>query len=380
MKPTFFLFLSLVLFSSSCTKSTDSETSEQPAFSASSADEVILTDEQVKSLNITLGKIEQRALSSALKVNGVLDVPPQNLVSVSAPLGGFVKHTELLQGMKVKKGQVIAVMEHPDYIQLQQDYLDSKSQLEFLEMEYKRQQELASENINSAKALQLAKSNYFSAKAKVEGLRSKLKLINISPSEIENGEIRNTVSIAAPNAGFVTRVNVNVGMYVNPTDVMFMIVDTDHLHAEAQVFEKDLAKLKVGQRVLLNLTNETSTRHAKVYLIGKEISSERTVRVHCHLDKEDPSLIPGMYFSAIIEVGNLPVSAVMESAVIGFEGKDYLFTTQGVNTYKIVEVKTGVSEAGYTEVFLPEDFDRNASIVTNGTYALISKLKNVEEE
>jgi len=380
MKPTFFLFLSLVIFSSSCTKSTDSKTPEQPASSAASADEVILTDEQVKSLNITLGKIEQRALSSALKVNGVLDVPPQNLVSVSAPLGGFVKHTELLQGMKVKKGQVIAVMEHPEYIQLQQDYLDSNSQLEFLEMEYKRQQELASENVNSAKALQLAKSNYFSSKAKVEGLRSKLKLINISPSEIENGEIRNTVSIAAPIAGFVTRVNVNVGMYVNPTDVMFMIVDTDHLHAEAQVFEKDLAKLKVGQRVLLNLTNETSPRHAKVYLVGKEISSERTVRVHCHLDKEDPSLIPGMYFSAIIEVGDLSVSAVMESAVIGFEGKDYLFTTRGGNTYKMVEVKTGVSEAGYTEVFLPEDFDRNASIVTNGTYALISKLKNVEEE
>lgn len=378
MKQSLIFLLGILLILSSCSKSNDGETATQPEGNLQ-ADEVTLTDEQTKVLNITLGKIEKRALSSTIKVNGMLDVPPQNLVTISAPLGGFIKHTELLQGMKVKKGQVIAVMEHADYIQLQQDYLDSKNQLEFLELEYKRQQELATENVNSAKALQLSKSTYLSMKAKTEGLRSKLKLINISPADIENGEIKNTVAIVAPITGFVMQVNVNIGMYVNPTDVMFKIVDTDHLHAEAQVFERDLTKLKVGQRVLINLTNETVPRIAKVYLIGKEISSERTVRVHCHLEKEDPNLIPGMYFSALIELGDTPLNTVPENAVVSFEGKDYLFTSSQKNTFRMVEIKTGLTESGYTEIMVPEGFDLASSIVTNGTYGLISKLKNAEE-
>lgn len=345
-----------------------------------STNEVTLTDEQVKTLDITLGRVEKRVLNNIIKVNGMLDVPPQNLVTISAPLGGFVKHTELLQGMKVKKGQVLAIMEHVDYIQLQQDYLDSKNQLEYLEIEYKRQQELASENVNSAKTFQLTKSNYLSMKAKTEGLRAKLKLINISPTEIENGEIRNTISIIAPITGFVTQVNVNIGAYVNPTDAMFKLVDTDHLHAEAQVFEKDLAKLKIGQRVLITLSNEVTPRLAKVYLIGKEISNERTVRVHCHLEKEDPGLLPGMYFNAIIEVGDKTVNAMPENAIVSFEGKDYIFTSNNKNSFTMVEVNSGVTEAGFTEIVLPEGFDPAISIVTHGTYALLSKIKNAEEE
>ena len=372
------LFFSISVFLAACSKPNE-ETASQPESSQQATNEVILSEEQLNTLNITIGKIEKRALSNMIKVNGTLDVPPQNLVTISAPLGGFVKHTELLQGMKVNKGQVLAVMEHADYIQLQQDYLDSKNQLEFLEIEYKRQQELATENVNSAKTLQLSKSNYMSMKAKTEGLRSKLKLVNISPAELENGEIRNTVSIVAPISGFVTQVNVNIGAYVNPTDIMFMIVDTDHLHAEAQVFEKDLSKLKIGQRVLITLTNEVKPRDATVYLIGKEISSERTVRVHCHLDKEDPGLIPGMYFSALIEVRDNTVNALPENAVVGYEGKDYLFASKNKNTFTLVEIKSGVTEAGYTEIILPDNFDYSTNFVINGSYALISKLMNAEE-
>jgi membrane fusion protein, heavy metal efflux system len=378
MKFLFSLIIGMVILASSCTKSTDLKSPEQQSASLS-ADEVVLTSEQVKSMNIVVGKIEMRSLSKAVKVNGVLDVPPQNMVTISAPFGGFVKHTELLQGMKVKKGQVIVIMEHPDYIQLQQDYLDSKNQLEFLELEYKRQQELAAENINSAKTLQLAKSSYLSMKVKTEGLRSKLKLINISSADLEGGEIKNTISITTPIDGYVTQVNVNVGMHVSPTDVMFKIVDTEHLHAEAQVFEKDLTKLKVGQAMLIHLANEVAPRTAHVYLIGKEISNERTIRVHCHLDVEDPKLIPGMFFNATIEVGEAPVTAVPESAVVSFEGKNYLFTTNTANTYKLVEINSGISASGYTEVILPEGFDHTSNIIISGTYVLISKLKNVEE-
>jgi cobalt-zinc-cadmium efflux system membrane fusion protein len=139
-------------------------------------------------------------------------------------------------------------------------------------------------------------------------------------------------------------------------------------------------KLKIGQPVLITLANEAAPRAATIYLIGKEISEERTVRVHCHLAKEDPSLIPGMYFSAVIETGETQVYAVPENAIASFEGKSYLFIASEKNTFSIKEVQTGATESGFVEVILPNGFDVASTIVTNGTYALISKFKNSEED
>ncbi|MFN5674098.1 MAG: efflux RND transporter periplasmic adaptor subunit, partial [Bacteroidota bacterium] len=273
-----FLFTA-VLFASCGNKT---EETKQEEHHEEEASVVELTPEQVKIINLKLGKIEMKDLSGAIKVNGMLDVPPQNLVSISAPMGGFVKSTELLQGMKVTKGQTIVIMQHPDYIQMQQDFLETKSQLEYLELEYKRQLELSKDNVNSQKTLQQAKSQYEGMLAKNAGLKSKLQLIGLNPDKLSSQSIQNSITITSPINGYVTSVNVNIGMYVNPTDIMFKIVDTEHLHAELTVFEKDVPKIKLGQKVRFTLANETEERFATVYLIGREISSDRTVRIHCH--------------------------------------------------------------------------------------------------
>ncbi len=377
------LYSLIILSVFSCSKSSDQtqvSSDQKPKTENSKANEVIVSDEQIKAIKIQLGHVEKRQMSNTVKANGMLDVPPQNLVTISAPLGGFIKFTELLQGMKVKKGQLLLVMEHPDYIQMQQDYLDSKSQLEFLALEYKRQEELSTENVTARKTLQQAKSNYFSTKAKYEGLKAKLKLIGINPAEIETGEIKNTISIYSPITGFLTQVNVNIGMHVNPTDILLRIVDTEHLHAEAQVFEKDISKLVVGQTVRITLSNETKERLAKVYLIGKEITPERTVRVHCHLTDEDTSLIPGMYFSAIIETDQQSSNALPSEAVVNFEGKDFIFVADNTDTHRftMIEIVTGVSQGKYTTVEIPVS-SMDKSIVIKGTYELLALLKNKEE-
>jgi membrane fusion protein, heavy metal efflux system len=339
---------------------------------------VSITEAQFHLLGIVLGQTEKRSVTGLVKANGVLDVPPQNLVTISAPLGGFVKHTELLQGTKIRKGQTVVVMEHPDYIQLQEDYLTNKNQLEYLELEYKRQEELAKENVNAEKALQLAKSNYFGAKAKVQGLIAKLKLININPQELETGEIKNTISIPSPISGFVTQVNVNIGMHVNPTEMMFKIVDTEDLHAEVQVFEKDVAKLKVGQKVHVYLSNENKERLAKVFLIGKEITPERTVRVHCHFEKEDTSLLPSSYFKALIETDSKQVITLPNEAIINFDNKQFVFVEKQSFNYEMVEITKGVVEENFTEVSLPPSIEAKR-IILKGTYALLGILKNTEE-
>ncbi|QXU42060.1 efflux RND transporter periplasmic adaptor subunit [Pedobacter sp. D749] len=349
------------------------------------SDTITLTPEQHKLSEITLGDIELRELSGTTKVNGMLDLPPQSLVSISTPLEGIVKSTNMLQGKRVAKGELVAVMQNPEFIQMQQDYLDYKSQLQFLKQELDRQEELAKENVNSKKALQKARSEYQSVSARLLGQRSKLSIMNISFPALEKGKIQTTFNLYTPMAGYVTQVNTNIGAFASTTDVLFKIADTEHLHAELTIFEKDVPKLKLGQKVRFVLANEEKERMATVYLIGREISKERTVQIHCHLDKEDTQLLPGMYLKAYVESGMNKVEALPDAAIVEFEGKKIVFINQpadkGNNTYRyrMMEVKTGVAENGYTQVSFAGQIN-NAKVVIKGAYDLLSKVKNTEEE
>lgn len=378
---------------------------------------VELTASQYKNAGIAFGKVEMKNISSTLPVNGLLDVPPQNLVTVAAMMGGFVKSTNLLQGMRVKKGEVLVTIQNPDFIQIQQDYLNNKSKLLFAEQEYKRQEELAKDNIASQKTFQQVTAEYRSLKAMHEGLLEKLSILGINPSTVENGTIKSIVSIVSPISGYVTAVNINIGKYVNPQDLICEIVDTDHLHAELTVFEKDIFKVKEGQKIKFQLVNEEHKfRTATVYLINRKIGEDRTVRVHAHLDKEDRNLLPNTYLKAFIEITDNQTTALPDEAVVSSGGKYFIFIKDNGHghkheesgqhegnekdrpdhksdggklneeaseefSFKSVEIKKGVSQNGYTEVFLPDGFETDhAEVVVKGAYALLSKMNNSEEE
>lgn len=401
-KFSYILFILTLLINASCK---NEEPQQEVAEEHHEEDEtsVELTSAQSKTAGIELGKVEQKQISGTIKVNGVLDVPPQQLVSISAPMGGFLKSTDLLQGSRVKKGQRVATIENLDFIQMQQDYLEAKSEFEFASADYQRQQELAKENVNSQKTLQQSKTNYQTWLAKYNGLKEKLKVLNLNAASVESGDLRSTINLYSPIDGYVTEVNVNIGKFVNPADVLFEIVDTEHLHAELIIFEKDVPKLKIGQKVRFTLANETKERMATVYLIGREISADRTIRIHCHIDKEDKELLPGMYLMAVVETGGALVPAIPNEAIIDYQGKKYMFiVSEETHTdehegdehkeeskedaheegthFKMVEIATGYSELGYTEITLPEAFDNETQIVIKGAYSLLSKLKNSEEE
>lgn len=343
-------------------------------------DMVELSKEQQEMMGLVTGKAEEKEISEIIKVRGMLDVPPQNLISISTPMGGFVKNTELLQGMKIRKGQVIAVMQHPDYIQIQQDYLESKTQLEYLRSEYERQQSLANDKVSSQKLLQQAKTQFESVEIKEAALRTKLQLLGINTDNLNIHNIQKNINIVSPISGYVTVVNVNIGMYVNPTDVMFKIVDTEHLHAELTVFEKDISKIKINQRIWFTLANETKERTGTVHLIGREIDTDRTVRVHCHLDKEDIDLLPGMYLKAYIETDPKKVISVSDEAVVEFEGDWFIFlTTNHPHKFKMIKVNKGLSDNGSTAIESDALSDTHTEIVIKGAYDLLAKKKNSEE-
>ncbi|MES2376744.1 MAG: efflux RND transporter periplasmic adaptor subunit [Bacteroidota bacterium] len=363
---------------------------------------VEVTAAQYKAIGLTLGSPEQKSLAGLLKVNGFIDVPPQNLVSITTQMGGIIKSTPLLQGSSVSKGEVIAVLQNQDYVQLQQDYLESKSQLELSDSEYKRQQELAKQNVNSQKVLQQAKAQYQTMLARENALKQRLRLINISPESLTAGNIRSSINIYAPISGYVTKVNVNTGKFVNPNDVMFEIVNSSNLHVELNVFEKDAEKVKPGQKVRFNLSNDTTDRLAVVQLVGREINSDKTVTVHT-IAKGSLKFIPGTYLKAYIETGTSQVNALPETAIVDYQGKKYVFVHTPVKQnnahqhskdepesvkeaagesfhFEMVEVIIGISDGGYTEVQLPADENLKGRIVLKGAYDLLSKMKNSEEE
>ncbi len=380
------IVLGLVLFLgiAACKPGSEKEANEaEVEHAAEETNHVELTAAQYETAGVETGGFSVRKLSGTVAANGVIDIPPQNLVSISAPLGGFVRKSELLQGMKVQKGEILAVIENPDFIPIQQDYLETRSKLEFAEQEYQRQSDLSKENVNAQKALQQSVSELKMLRARLAGLKERVRTAGVDLAGLEKGNITSVASIRSPIAGSVTVVNVNLGKYVNPTDVMFEIVDTDHLHVELSVFEQDIPKVKLGQLVRFRVSNNPAQEDlAKVYLINQKINDDRTVRVHCHLEKEDNSLLPQNFVKAVIETGANPVNALPDEAVVDFEGKSYVFVKdpKGERSFDMVEVTKGISENGFTAVKMPSGTGESPQFVLKGAYTLLSKLKNSEEE
>lgn len=388
------IFLSILLYScAGTTEKTNEESTDVSKSDSITANQVLLTSLQYKTADIQLGNVELKQISGTFKASGMLDVPPQQQVSVSIAVGGFLRKTDLLPGKFVTKGELIAVVENPDFVLVQQDYLDAKSQLEYAKADYERQQALAKENVNAGKTLQQAKATYYSLLAKTNGLHQRIKTSGLSLALLEKGDIQSMINVYAPISGYVTEVNANLGKYIAPTDVLFEIVDTRHLHAELTVFEKDIPKLKIGQTVRFTLANETSERIAKVYLIGRKITADRTVKIHCHLDGEDNQLIPGTFLKAVVETGATEVAALPNDAIVDYVGEKYIFimaanskkttidsAAGGEFRFTMVPVIIGNSELSYTEVILPETINKKAQIVVKGAYSLLSKMKNSEEE
>ena len=367
----------IVLLLASCG---NSKTEEKKSAAQTNENIVTLTDAQLKNAGIQTGKLEQQSISSILKVNGKVDVPPQNMVSISVPLGGYLKSTKLLPGMYVSRGQVIAVMEDQQYIQLQQDYLTGKAQFSYNESEYNRQKELNQSKATSDKMYEQAKATYQSQNILIKSLEEKLKLIGVNPNRITVNNISRSINIYSPINGFVSAVNVNIGKYVNPSDVLFELVNPSDIHLALTIFEKDLNKLFIGQKLIAYSNSQPDKKYrCEIILISRNFSDESSAQVHCHFEQYDKTLLPGMFMNANIEVKSNNVNALPDDAIIRFENKQYLFITKGKYQFEMVEVKTGDSENGFTEVSIDENVAKE-TFVLKGAYNLLMKMKNTSEE
>lgn len=343
-------------------------------------DIVQLTDAQLKHVEIETTKLQEHTIATVLQLNGKIDVPPQNLISVTNPLGGYVKQTKLMPGMQIKKGEQIALMEDPRYIELQQHYLIAKDKYEFAKLDYQRQKDLNASQASSDKVMQQAQAEMNAQRIAMNALGQQLSLININPNTLTPTSINRSIAIYSPINGFVSNTYVNIGKYVTPSDVMFELIDPSDIHLNLKVYEKDLDKLEVGQRVAsYTNTNPSKKYEGEIVLISMDVNAEGTSEVHCHFENFEKTLLPGMYMNAEIDTRAASVQALPEESIVYFERKHFIFIEIGKQSYQLTPVEVGETENGFTEI-------RNAgawkdkTIVSKGAYTLLMKLRNTEEE
>tara|TARA_R110002124_G_scaffold87407_1_gene224974 strand:+ start:5239 stop:6387 length:1149 start_codon:yes stop_codon:yes gene_type:complete len=339
---------------------------------------IFVSKAQFERSKMSLGTIKEMSFPIIVQSTGMIDVPPENRAVINATMGGYIKTTPLLIGDKVRKGQALVTIENPEFVTLQQDYMQVNEQLTYLQSEYERQKTMLAENITSQKSFLQAESAFKTAKARYNGLRKQLQMLNIAPSSAEAGNFSSVVTIYSPIAGSITKVNVTRGTYVSPATAILEIVDNDHIHLELSVFEKDIMNLKKGQLIDFKIPESSiDTYKAEVHLIGTAIEDNRTIKVHGHLENEsEANFLPGMFVEAIIVTESAFEKALPETAIVKLEDNHFVLKLTEENEegyyFDQVAVKVGSTYDGNTSLTEYKDITKTDRILTTGAFNLIT--------
>ena len=343
------------------------------------ADIVNLSKDQLTALSLQFGDASTASMGTTLRVQGKVDLPPQNLISVNFPVGGYLKQTKLIPGMKVSKGEVIAVMEDQGIVQLQQDLLTAKSKLELARLELERQRSLADAKAGTLRLFQQAEAEFKLQQITVKALSEKLKLIGIDPTSLTEGNLSGQVQVRSTINGYVSKVHVNTGKYVQPTETMFELIDPEDIHAALTIFEKDLPYIQKGDKVNIHFHDRRSDVFpAEVILVNHDVDDDRTATAHCHFKKHPQNLLPGMFVEADITIENSEAKVLPDEAIVRSGSQQFIFVKISPTEVKMVPVKTGIARDGKTEVLEGLDGIAPGTIVLNNAYKILGIIKNSE--
>ena len=374
---------------SACNSSKPNEENktEEKSSTSTTVSTVSITAEQFKVIGIETNKVEMKNLSTTVKTNGKLTLPPQNKADVSVLVGGIIKEIEVVEGDFVKKGQTLALIQSTEFLQTQQEYLETDAMLPSIEQEYKRQQNLQKDSVNSKKVFQQAEANYNSAVSKKKSLAAKLSFFGVNPENISS--ISPVFALAAPIDGYIHQIQISTGSYAEPNKSLMDIVDNRYLHVDLTIFEKDIFKIKEGQKVSFTYANtdlKNQTNTATVYALDKAyLENQQAIIVHAKLDEPNTNLLPGMYVNANIQVDNYQTTAVPDEAIVS-EGDDHFIFVNAKekadSSYKFrrVQVTIGASDGGFTEIKAVEELKPDEQVVIKGAFSLLSEMTKGEGE
>ena len=373
------ILLTTIILSSCGTNPKSTTTKEDSVDVASNI--VQLTKEQASLAQLELAPIEQGKMKGMTHLNGVIDVPPTGIASVSIPMGGYIQDINLIPGTFVKKGQVLATVKDPAYVQLQENYLATKAKLSYLQQDLDRQKTLLTQEAVSKKSFQQIQADYNTNAIQLKALSEQLKLINIQPENLTTEKMSSLVQLVAPIAGYISKVNINRGKYVTPSDILLEIINPNDIHAAITIYEKDIANFKVGMKGTVTLTQDPAKKYpVSVLAVAHNINKDKTALLHCHFEKIPANVLPGMFLTADMVVETKDAVLIPIVSVQRFQGKDYIFIQSAENVFEVKEIQVIQSNATFVTV---SNADANAwigkQIVVKNAFSLLGKLMNKSE-
>jgi cobalt-zinc-cadmium efflux system membrane fusion protein len=380
MRNLYTILLSSIILLSCGTKPSSVETNKDSTDLVLS-NKVQLTKEQLALAKLTLEPIKQGKMKGEAHLNGVVDVPPTGVASVSIPLGGYIQDINLIPGTYVKKGQTLATVKDPSYIQLQENYLAAKAKLDYLQQDLDRQKSLLSQEAVSKKAVQQLQADHTTTMIQLKALSEQLKLININPASLTTDKMTSLVQLTAPISGYITKVNINRGKYVTPSDILLEIMDPNDIHAAITIYEKDIAGFKVGMKGTVTITQDPSKKYPVTILaVSQNINEDKTGLLHCHFDQIPKHVLPGMFLSADLALESNDAVLIPAEAVQRYQGKDYIFIQTATLEFDAIEIQVSQTNGEYVSV---NNADAKAwigkSIVVKNAFSLLGKWMNKSE-
>ena len=377
----YFIYFLVLLALNACSSKEPKNSTTNIENSTISSNLVQLDKDQIQQANLKMAVLEKGTASMEVHLNGKIDVPPTAVASVSIPMGGYVQDINLIPGNYVKKGSTIATIKDPQFVQLQEDYLSAKAKSVYLSQDMDRQKLLLQQDAVSKKTFQLLQSEFNTNAIALKGLAEKLKLINIDPSTLSIDKISSKVNLIAPISGYVSKVNINRGKYVAPTEVLLELIDPNDVHAAITIYEKDITLFKEGMKGKVVLANEPNKSYpVTVLAVSKNLDDDKSGLLHCHFASVPKNMLPGMFLTADFSANNANTVIVPINAIQRFQGVDYIFIQQSANQFEAKQVTVGTINKTTAAILNPEATEwLGKNIVVENAYSLLGKLMNKSE-
>jgi cobalt-zinc-cadmium efflux system membrane fusion protein len=336
-----------------------------------------ITSAQFEKNKFELGTFQEQYFPKVVMATGMIDVPPENKASVSATMGGYIKTTPLLIGDKVKKGQLLVTLENPEFVSLQQEFMELNEQLVYLKSEYERQQTMIAEKITSQKSFLKAESDYKTSIARRNGLKKQLEMLHISIANTTKGNFTAIAGIYAPIAGSISKTFVSMGSYVSPASPILEIINNDHIHLELSVFEKDILNIKKDQKIEFKIPEASDQVYlGEVHLVGNSIDENRTIKIHGHIENESEyNFISGMFVESSIITSSEKKEALPSEAIVATDDVNYVLVLEKKenNIYYFLQkrIETSDQYEGKTCITNTQEFKEGSQFLIKGSFNLI---------
>lgn len=350
-------------------------------------DHIPLTAKQVSTVDLKMGEAVEREMDATIEAKGSLVLRAQAMGDVASLMGGIVKSIFVKEGQLVHRGQIVASVENTDVVSLQREYYSAAKECELAKADLERQLLLRKQGAGVKRTLQQTRKDYQVAHANLLGIGRQLAQMGISTSAVAKGKFTTAFPLRAPISGVVSQLTASLGSYADMQTPLMKIRNTQAVECDLNVFEKDLAKVKVGNRVTLSLTNQPGVKLSGTVYGMNQYFNDGSKSVAVHIKMDDSSLktsrinhiklFDGMYVSGQIATGSQRCLALPSEAIVSTDGKQYVFALngepkKGEYSFSRHEVSTGVTCGGFTEVKLCDHLKAGKKIVTDNAFYLAS--------